>query len=183
MTERSQGRGRRPDGAAFVIAAMLAALGALLLWDAGQMLERGGYSGVGPDGMPRVIGYSLLGLAVWTGLSGLGGAAPREHHEVAPVIWIVGGLLAQMALLKLPDETWGSWFGLALPGFPWWFPQGFSVASGLLFAFTAAAFGKRRLLVTVPVGIALALAVYGVFDQVLKLNLPAGPVERLIFGG
>ena len=33
------------------------------------------------------------------------------------------------------------------------------------------------------IGIALALAIYGVFDRLLKLNLPASGVEYLIFGG
>ena len=34
-----------------------------------------------------------------------------------------------------------------------------------------------------PVGIVLALVIYGIFDQLLKLNLPAGSLETLIFGG
>jgi hypothetical protein len=29
----------------------------------------------------------------------------------------------------------------------------------------------------------MALVVYGIFDRLLKLDLPAGPIERLIFGG
>jgi putative tricarboxylic transport membrane protein len=62
-------------------------------------------------------------------------------------------------------------------------PLGFSIASGLLFACTAAAFGKRNFVLTVPVGIVFAFVVYGVFDQILKLNLPAGVPETLIFAG
>lgn len=162
MTPNGHGTGRRPDGAAFTIAILLAGLGLLLLWDASRMPDKGGYSGVGPDGMPRVIGYCLLALAVWTGISGLKGAAPRDPQAVGPVLWIIGGLVLQLLLLK---------------------PAGFAIASGLLFAFTAAGFGKRKLLFTIPIGIVFALAVYGVFDRVLKLNLPAGPVEMFIFGG
>jgi putative tricarboxylic transport membrane protein len=48
---------------------------------------------------------------------------------------------------------------------------------------TAAAFGKRNFALTLPIGIVFALVVYAVFDQVLKLNLPAGFLENLIFGG
>jgi putative tricarboxylic transport membrane protein len=33
------------------------------------------------------------------------------------------------------------------------------------------------------IGIVFATAVYGVFDRMLKLNLPAGPLETLIYGG
>jgi putative tricarboxylic transport membrane protein len=35
----------------------------------------------------------------------------------------------------------------------------------------------------VPAGFVLGLFIYGVFDQLLKLNLPGGPIENLIFGG
>ena len=42
---------------------------------------------------------------------------------------------------------------------------------------------RQRLAISLPVGIAFALAVYGVFDQLLKLNLPAGFPETLLFGG
>jgi putative tricarboxylic transport membrane protein len=79
-----------------------------------------------------------------------------------PILYILGGLALQLALLH---------------------PLGFSIASGLLFACTAAAFGKRNVALTLPIGIGFALVVYGVFDQLLKLNLPAGVPETLIFGG
>jgi putative tricarboxylic transport membrane protein len=39
---------RRPDGAAFIIALVLVALGALLIWDGGRIPNKAGYSGVGP---------------------------------------------------------------------------------------------------------------------------------------
>jgi putative tricarboxylic transport membrane protein len=79
-----------------------------------------------------------------------------------PVLFILGGLALQLILLH---------------------PLGFSIASGLLFACTAAAFGKRNFALTIPIGVSFALVVYGVFDQLLKLNLPAGVPETLIFGG
>jgi len=81
---------------------------------------------------------------------------------VSSVLWIVAGLVAQLLLLQ---------------------PVGFSVATGLLFAFTARGFGKRNLAVTVPVGIVFALAIHLVFAGLLKLSLPAGPLENLFLGG
>ncbi|MGL5361366.1 MAG: tripartite tricarboxylate transporter TctB family protein, partial [Paracoccaceae bacterium] len=75
---------------------------------------------------------------------------------------VIAGLALQLVLLK---------------------PLGFSIASGLLFACTAAAFGKRNPLITLPIGIALAFVVYGVFDRLLSLNLPGGVLETLIYGG
>lgn len=62
-------------------------------------------------------------------------------------------------------------------------PLGFSIATGILFAFTARAFGKRNLAMTLPIGIVFAFAVWVVFSQLLMLHLPAGPLERLFFPG
>jgi len=158
-----QGKERRPNGAAFIIAGLLAALGALLLWQGFALPDKGGYAGLGSGGLPKFIGAGLLILSlchIYTGLKGQrGGPAPVQ---VVPVLWITAGLLLQLLLLR---------------------PMGFAVASGLLFAFTAAGFGKRRFHMTLPIGVALALAIYGVFDQILKLKLPAGLLETLIFGG
>jgi putative tricarboxylic transport membrane protein len=154
---------RRPDGAAFVIALLLAALGALLIWDGARIPVKAGYAGVGSGDVPRVIGAILIGLGVWTAVAAWRGAfEARPRQRIPPLLWIIAGLSLQLILLG---------------------PAGFSIASGTLFACTAAAFGKRQLLFTLPIGIVFALGVYGVFDGLLKLNLPGGPLERLIFGG
>ena len=45
---------------------------------------------------------------------------------------------------------------------------------------------RRSILLTgwcVLAAIVLALVIYGVFDRLLRLNLPAGPLELLIFRG
>jgi putative tricarboxylic transport membrane protein len=163
MNGFSPEKGRRPDWAAFVIAAILAAIGALLLWEGARLPEAGGYSGVGPGDVPRLLGWCGLGLAAWTALSAIkGDFDTRPRQQPVPVLWIVGGLLAQLILLK---------------------PAGFAIASGILFACTARAFGQRRTVLALIIGIVFATAVYGVFDRVLKLNLPAGPLETLIYGG
>jgi putative tricarboxylic transport membrane protein len=152
---------RRPDRAALVIAVFLAALGGLIFWDASRLSSMGGYSGIGPATIPFVIAGGLLVLAVWTVFEALRGDFPaRDRQEFGPVVWIVGGLAAQMLLLKI---------------------LGFSIATGLLFAATAAAFGKRKLWMTIPIGIALCLAVWLVFAGLLQLSLPAGPLEHLFW--
>lgn len=156
------GTGRRPERAAFIIAALLAVFGAVLLWDASYIADKAGYAGVGPDAMPKLVGFVLIILAALTafqGRRGHGSEVPRQNP--IPLLWIGAGMAVQIGLLPL---------------------IGFSFASGILFAFTAAAFGKRNLLVTLPIGFALAFVVYGIFDQILQLNLPAGPLETLIYG-
>jgi putative tricarboxylic transport membrane protein len=157
------GTGRRPDGAAFFIAALLAVFGGVLLWDASTIPDRGGYAGIGPAAMPKVIGWGLILLAALTALNGLRNRiadVPRQNP--VPLILIGGGLALQIATLHT---------------------IGFSLATGILFAATAAAFGKRNLLVTLPIGTGLAFAIYGVFDRLLQLNLPGGPLETLVYGG
>ncbi len=157
------GTGRRPDGAAFIIAGLLAVFGAVLLWDAARIPETGGYAGIGPAAMPRLVGLVLIVLAGLTALGGFRGRladVPRQNPVA--LLWIGAGLAAQIALLHV---------------------VGFSVATGLLFAATAAAFGKRNLALTLPVGIVLAFFIYGIFDRLLQLNLPGGVLETLIWGG
>ena len=54
---------------------------------------------------------------------------------------------------------------------------GFAIATGLLFAATAFAFGQRKLWLSLPIGFILALLVWFVFARLLQLTLPTGPVE------
>lgn len=154
---------RRPGGAAFIVAGALAALGALLIWQGFAIPDKGGYAGIGSGALPKFVGYGLLVLALGHVISGLRDAAPAiERPHFAPVFWIVAGLALQLILLK---------------------PLGFSIGSSLLFTCTAAGFGKKNLALTLPIGLALSLLIYGLFDQLLRLKLPAGVLERLIFGG
>ena len=49
-------------------------------------------------------------------------------------------------------------------------------------ACTARAFGYRRLLVALPIGLVACLVIFWLFDRVLALNLPTGALETAIFG-
>lgn len=154
------GTGRRPDRAALVIAAVLAVLSGLIAWNTAHMGGAGSYSHVGPTAFPYVISAVLLVLAIWTMFAAQRGDFPeREPQKIGPVVWIIGGLAAQMLLL-----------GVA----------GFSIATGLLFAATARAFGRGPLWMTIPIGIVLSFVVWVIFSKGLQLSLPAGPLERLI---
>ena len=56
---------------------------------------------------------------------------------------------------------------------------GFIPATTVLFAATAAAFGRRAILTDLAIGFVLSVVVYLMFSKVLSLSLPAGPIERL----
>lgn len=151
---------RRPDRAALVIALLLFALAALITWDMSRIGGAASYARIGPQTVPYAIAAGLAGLGIWTVLAALRGDFPeREPQEMRPVLWIVGGLLAQMALLKF---------------------AGFSIATGLLFALVARGFGERRLWLSLPAGIVLSAVVWALFARGLSLTLPGGPLENAL---
>lgn len=150
---------RRPDGAALVIAALLAGLSILVFWQTRAMPVAGQYARVGPTTLPYVISGLLMLLAIGHVFSAFRGGLPeREKDNVAPMLWIIGGLVLQMLLLKT---------------------AGFAIATGLLFAFAARGFGKGPLWMTIPIGIAVSLVIWLIFAGLLNLALPAGPLEHL----
>ncbi len=151
---------RGPDRAGFVIALLLAILAAVIFFDTRAMKVTAAYARVGPTTFPYVISAVLFLLAIGTAVSAARGGLPaREPERLPPVLWIVGGLVLQLLLLK---------------------PAGFSIATGFLFAMTAKGFGRGPLWLTFPIGVVFSLAVWLLFSRVLMLSLPAGPLERLI---
>lgn len=151
---------RRPDWAALAIAAVLAIVAAVIFIDVSRLTSTTGYSPVGPASVPYWIAFGLIGLAIWTVFAAFRRDFPaRERQEFGPVAWVVAGLLAQMILIRF---------------------VGFSIATGLLFAFAARGFGARRLHISIPIGIAICLAIWYLFAGVLQLSLPAGPLENLL---
>jgi putative tricarboxylic transport membrane protein len=161
MTDESrQGSQHRPDWAALAIAVLLGVAAVVIGWSTATMPGAANYARIGPTSFPYAIAAVLFVLAVWTAVAALRGEFPRrEEQNIAPMVWIVGGLAAQMLLLKV---------------------AGFSIATGLLFAATARGFGRGPLWLTIPVGIVLAFIIWIIFARGLQLSLPAGPLERLI---
>ena len=158
MSAESHGT-RRPDGAALVIAVMLAVLSAVVFFSTRAMPVAGQYATVGPTTAPYVLSGFLAVLAIGHVFAAFrNGHIEREADRPGPMLWIVGGLVLQMLLLK---------------------PIGFSAATGLLFAFTAKGFGKGPLWLTIPAGIVASLLIWLVFAGFLELSLPGGPLEHL----
>ena len=151
---------RRPDRAALVIALVLAVIAAVIIWQTSMMRVPPIQAKVGPQVFPYVIAGGLVLLSIGTAISAWRGQFPaRERDNYGPMLWIIGGLVAQMLLL--------GW-------------AGFSIATAVLFAFTAKGFGRGPLWQTIPIGFVLAFAIWFVFSHGLQLSLPTGPIERLI---
>jgi putative tricarboxylic transport membrane protein len=150
----------RTDFAGIAIAALLALLAGMILWDTSRLQITSTY-GVGPKMMPVVIAIGLLVLAAGNLAMVLRGGLPeRESADPKAIFFILGGLAALIAVIGLGG--------------------GFIVATAILFAATATAFGRRAVLTDLVIGLVLALVVYLAFDKLLTLSLPAGPIERLL---
>jgi putative tricarboxylic transport membrane protein len=152
--------GRRVDPAGLVVAAVLAALAAVLVLDASRLPSTSMY-GMGPEAMPVVIAVGLGLLAIGNLIDALrGNLPPRESADPKPVLLILGGLAALIAIIGLGG--------------------GFILATAVLFVATSAAFGRRAILTDAIIALVLSTLIYLAFDRLLTLSLPSGPLERLL---
>jgi putative tricarboxylic transport membrane protein len=150
---------RKPDTAGMVIAGVLALIAVVIFWDTSTLQLAPTY-GVGPKAMPYVVagGLALLALGnFW--LAWCGDFPKRESYDPKAIALILGGLAALIAIIGLGG--------------------GFIPATAILFAATATAFGRRAIHIDLGIGLVLAVLVFLMFDKLLTLSLPAGPIERL----
>ena len=161
MSELPQGAAsRRVDAAGLVIALALAALAAVLLWDASRLQSNNPY-GMGPHAMPIVIAIGLGMLAIGNLVEALRGDLPTRESADPKAVWLIlGGLALLIAIIGLGG--------------------GFIPATTTLFVTTARAFGRRAILADLAIGFAMTTLIYLAFDRLLTLSLPAGPLERLL---
>ena len=151
---------RRFDPAGGVIAAALALIAGVILWDASQLQITSAY-GVGPKMMPIVVACGLLILSIANLVMALrGDLPPRESADPKAILLILGGLAALIAIIGLGG--------------------GFIPATAILFAATAAAFGRKAFITDLIIGFGLAVVIFLIFDKLLTLSLPFGPLERLL---
>ncbi len=126
--------------------------------------SEGGYSGIGPNFIPGVVGAGIVVLGLWLSYEAFSGGwrdampdAARERGEhdfnAAAFGWITAGLFAHMALI--------GW-------------AGFVIAGIVLFACIARAFGSLRVARDLAFGLVLSLGVFVFFVKLLNVNLPAG---------
>lgn len=141
-----------------------------------------------------IIGVGLLAIAAVTWMdarsmtivSNYGVGADAASYFVAVLLAALGvGHLAAALRPGLEADTadWGAvaWILLALAGLigSIWAGAGFILGATLLFALTARAFGRRALLADIVIGLVMATLIFLMFNKLLKLALPSGPLERL----
>lgn len=141
-----------------------------------------------------VIGIALFALAfiTWRDASAMqiratyGMGADAASYFVALFLALMGAghLVAAFRWQDDPGQTdWKavSWVALGLSSLiaAIWVGAGFIIGSTLLFVFTARAFGRRAWLADLALGLILATGIFLLFNKLLTLSLPMGPVERL----
>lgn len=145
----------------------VAALGGLAVWQALAIPNSPIYAQVGPKAVPFVVAGGLLllgaGLAVealrggWShGLEEMQDAPPVNRRAFA---LLLAGLAANLLLIA---------------------PLGFSFAATVQFVLVAAAFGSRRFFRDAAIALALTLATWFLFVELLGVNIGAGVLEGLV---
>lgn len=145
----------------------VAALGGLALWQALAIPVSPIYAQVGPKAVPFLVAGGLLLLGAGLVYEALRGGWSHGLEEVRdappPNRRAFGLLLAGLAA------------NLLLIG-----PLGFSLAATVQYVLVAAAFGSRRFLRDAAVALALTLAAWFLFVELLGVNIGAGVLEGLV---
>jgi putative tricarboxylic transport membrane protein len=151
---------KQPDRAGLAIAVLLLVLAAVIAWDTSTLQLAPTY-GLGPKMMAYAVavGMAVIGIANLI-MAWQGGFPEREGYDPRAIALILGGFAALIAIIA--------------------FGGGFIPATAVLFAATAAAFGRKAVIVDLIIGAVLGGAAYLLFDKLLTLSLPAGPLERLL---
>ena len=136
-------------------------LAVIVGWQTTVIPDNAIYAKVGPKVIPWLATALLGGMGLALTVTGLRGG--WEHEEAGETDYGALGLLMLALVLNivLIDRA------------------GFIIASTVLFALVARAFGSRRILRDAAIGFTLALAAYVGFDRVLGYKIGSGLIERL----
>ncbi len=157
MRERSAG--------AIAVALGVIAVGAVVGYQTGQIPMSPAYAKVGPKAFPSFvsIGLILLGL-VLLGQAWAGRWTAEDDAGSGPPDWKALGWLG-----------FGLAFNVAMIGI-----LGFILASTVLFASVARAFGSRKPARDLAIAFAFSAVCYLGFARVLGINMGAGILERFL---
>jgi len=139
-------------------------LGAYVAIDASGYHDGSTYDGLGPSLLPYIIatGLILTGLPILIGaLVARARAAPTEQIDWMPIVLITIGLIVPIVFI------------VALG----WIP-----VITVVFALGARAFGSRRTLLDLGLGLAFGIVTFVIFNYGLGLHLPSGWIITRLFG-
>ena len=141
------------------------ALGLVWLYGALSLPQAATYAVVGPGFFPALIGAALVVLGVLLLIAVARGERfePQEAED------------ADTTRAPSRQALWTTVAAATLPVFVIR-PLGFPIAAALTFALTARAFGSRRLLLDLGVGLLLGVACWLLFSRLLGLALPGFPL-------
>lgn len=148
-----------------IVSLIVVAIGAAVTVLSTMIAIGPGVAIVGPQTFPFGIGLLLLACGLLLFLEAV--KAPwdceaADPHtpalDLAPMAILCCGMVVNVALIK---------------------SAGFIIASTLMFAFTAKAFGARRLWLSLVIGFVLAIVTYYGFAQMLDLRIGGGLIEDL----
>lgn len=149
---------------AIAVALGIVAVGLVVGYETTQISLSPAYSKVGPKAFPTMVsaGLVILGLALlWHAWRGAWTA--EDDDDAQPTDWRALGWLG-----------FGLVFNVALIGI-----LGFILASTVLFASVARAFGSQRPARDLGIAFAFSSVCYLGFVKVLGINMGAGVLERL----
>jgi putative tricarboxylic transport membrane protein len=155
--------GRRP-ARPWEVGVGVITFGLVWLYGALSLPQAATYAVVGPGLFPAVIGAGLvvLGALLLVAIARGERFEPQETEDAdatrlpsRPAFWttVVAGLVPVLVIR----------------------PLGFPLAAALTFALTARAFGSRRLLLDLGVGLFLGVGCWLLFSRLLGLSLPGFP--------
>lgn len=137
------------------------AMAGIVAWQTSVIPDNAVYAKVGPKAIPWLASGMLGVLGVVLTAQGLRGGWEHDKSEdfdYRALLTLIAGLVLNVALIDY---------------------AGFIIASTVLFAMTARAFGSRRILRDALIGFALAFITYIGFDRVLGYKIGSGLIERL----
>lgn len=146
----------------FVLGAILLLLAILVATETFSLTPPTQQAAIGPAFFPLLIAFGLAVNAVALFRQALRGKVAVEQwlpHDMAPVLIVLAGLVMQMALLAT---------------------AGWIMATTLLFATVARAFGSRRVALDLLIGFVLSAASFYMFNEVLGLSLPEGSIVETL---
>jgi putative tricarboxylic transport membrane protein len=142
-------------------------LGLAAFWAAAAIPVSPIYAQVGPKFVPYLVAALVLALGLGLTLAALRGGwshGLEEMQDPAPTNWRAIGLLGAGLLVNL----------LLIE------PLGFVIAATAQFVLVAAAFGSRRPLRDLLIGLVVTLLAYIGFDKALGVNIGAGILEGIL---